>query len=75
MKNDQAIVLSKDHHGLLRFQSANDPDFKAVARGLIIELGKSMKPINDRWAEWNKQLSRSGEYVQSVGTGELMRLK
>jgi hypothetical protein len=75
MKNDQTLVLSKDHHNLLRFQSAEDPDFRAVSRGLIIELQKSMKPINDRWADWKSQLSASSQYLPSVSAGELMRLQ
>jgi hypothetical protein len=74
MKNDLVVALSKDHHGLVKFESADDPDFKTVVRGLILELRKSSKPINDRWAEWRKELSASGLYVQSSRTQELMRI-
>jgi len=74
MKNDLVVALSKDHHGLVRYESADDPDFKTVVRALILELRKSSKPINDRWAEWRKELSASGLYVQRSGTQELTRI-
>jgi hypothetical protein len=70
MKNDLVVALNKDHHGLVRFESADDPDFKTIVRSLILELRKSSKPINDRWAERRKELSASGLYVQSSRAAE-----
>ena len=74
IKNDLVVALSKDHYGLVRFESADDPDFRTVVRALILELRKSSKPINDRWAEWRKELSASGLYVANSRTQELMRI-
>jgi len=74
MKNDQAIPLDKDHVGLVRYSSADDPDFKAVCRGLILEIRKGTRFINDRWANWNMELRASGCKLYDEGNGELMYL-
>lgn len=58
-KNDQATPLMKDHLGLVKFASKNDPDYAAVTDALILELRKSFRPITVRWNEWNRELSRS----------------
>lgn len=58
-KNDQATALMKDHLGLVKFASKDDPDYVTVTNALILELRKSFRPILDRWIEWNRQMKQS----------------
>jgi hypothetical protein len=60
MKNDQAMALDKDHLSLVRYSSAEDPGFKAVSRGIILEIRKGTKVVNERWANWDMELRTSG---------------
>lgn len=60
-KNDQATPLMKDHLGLVKFASKDDPDYGTVTDALILALRESFRPIAERWTEWKRTISASSQ--------------